>query len=85
VYEDTHHDVPPGSLLILYTDGMVEDRSTVLDLEQGITMLSRAVHNADGSLDKVCDAFMAARPTKRTSRSRSGASEPEFEHGLPLP
>ncbi|BAC68477.1 SpoIIE family protein phosphatase [Streptomyces avermitilis] len=63
VYEDAHHVVPAGSLLVLYTDGMIEDRSTFLDLEQGIAMLRRAVHNTEASLDEVCDALMAARPT----------------------
>ncbi|MFF0033406.1 PP2C family protein-serine/threonine phosphatase [Streptomyces avermitilis] len=62
VYEDAHHLVPSGSLLVLYTDGMIEDRSTFLDLEQGIAMLRRAVHNTEASLDEVCVALMAARP-----------------------
>ncbi|GAB7110658.1 SpoIIE family protein phosphatase [Streptomyces phaeofaciens JCM 4814] len=61
-YENTHFAVPPGSLLVLYTDGMIEDRSTILDLDQGITMLRRAVHHTETPLDEVCDALMAVRP-----------------------
>ncbi|MDF3142274.1 MULTISPECIES: SpoIIE family protein phosphatase [unclassified Streptomyces] len=63
VYEHAHHLVPPGSLLVLYTDGMIEDRSTFLDLEQGIGLLRRAVHRTETSLDEVCDALLTARPT----------------------
>jgi serine phosphatase RsbU (regulator of sigma subunit) len=62
VYEDTRYAVPPGSLLVLYTDGMIEDRGTSLDIEQGIAMLRRAVHTTEASLDEVCDALMAVRP-----------------------
>lgn len=62
VYEEGQHRVPPGSLLVLYTDGMIEDRNAVLDLDQGITLLSRAVRDPDAPLDEVCDALMAARP-----------------------
>ncbi|MFI9721266.1 SpoIIE family protein phosphatase [Streptomyces sp. NPDC052396] len=62
VYEDARHAVPPGSLLVLYTDGMIEDRSTLLDLDQGIAMLRRAVQRTQASLDEVCDALLAVRP-----------------------
>ncbi|MCL8011461.1 SpoIIE family protein phosphatase [Streptomyces sp. AS02] len=62
VYQTAHCLVPPGSLLILYTDGMIEDRSTFLDLDQGIAMLRRAVHHTETSLDEVCDALLAVRP-----------------------
>ncbi|MEU1202761.1 SpoIIE family protein phosphatase [Streptomyces sp. NPDC005813] len=62
VYEDLHCVVPPGSLLVLYTDGLIEDRSLRLDLEQGIAVLRRAIHRADAPLDDLCDALMSARP-----------------------
>ncbi|GAA5004304.1 SpoIIE family protein phosphatase [Streptomyces siamensis] len=45
-----------------YTDGLIEDRSLRLDLEQGITVLRRAVHRTDAPLDDLCDALMSARP-----------------------
>ncbi|MFE5813143.1 SpoIIE family protein phosphatase [Streptomyces sp. NPDC056479] len=63
VYENVHCVVPSGSLLVLYTDGVIEDRSTLLDLDQGIAMLRRAVHNTETPLDEVCDALMAVRPS----------------------
>ncbi|MFS8198014.1 SpoIIE family protein phosphatase [Streptomyces sp. CWNU-52B] len=62
VYAGSRHSIPAGSLLVLYTDGMVEDRSAVLDLDQGIAVLSKAVREPGASLDEVCDALMAARP-----------------------
>lgn len=62
VYESAHCVVPSGSLLVLYTDGMIEDRGTFLDLDQGIAMLRRAVHHTETPLDEVCDALVAVRP-----------------------
>ncbi|MFE0515232.1 SpoIIE family protein phosphatase [Streptomyces sp. NPDC058964] len=62
VYRETRHVVDPGSLLVLYTDGMIEDRSRALDLDQGIAVLSRAVRDPRAPLGEVCDALMAARP-----------------------
>ncbi|MBV6699133.1 SpoIIE family protein phosphatase [Kitasatospora aureofaciens] len=62
VYPDIKLPVPPGSLLVFYTDGMIEDRSAVLDLDQGIAILGRAVRDPGAPLDEVCDALMAARP-----------------------
>lgn len=62
VYRDREHRVPPGSVLVLYTDGMIEDRSALLDLDQGIEILGRAVRDPRVPLNEVCDALMAARP-----------------------
>ncbi|MFC5220305.1 SpoIIE family protein phosphatase [Streptomyces coerulescens] len=62
VYESVRYAVPSGSLLVLYTDGMIEDRSSFLDLDQGIAMLRRAVHNTETPLDEICDALIAVRP-----------------------
>ncbi|MEU1168774.1 PP2C family protein-serine/threonine phosphatase [Streptomyces sp. NPDC005921] len=61
-YENVHRVVPSGSLLVLYTDGMIEDRGALFDLDQGIAMLRRAVHSTETPLDEVCDALMAVRP-----------------------
>ncbi|MFJ3778227.1 SpoIIE family protein phosphatase [Streptomyces sp. NPDC090075] len=61
-YENVHRAVPSGSLLVLYTDGMIEDRGALFDLDQGIAMLRRAVHSTETPLDEVCDALMAVRP-----------------------
>lgn len=63
VYDDAHYSLPPGSLLIFYTDGVIEDRRSTPDLEQAITLLGRSVHDGQAPLDEVCDALMTARPT----------------------
>ncbi|WP_336049797.1 SpoIIE family protein phosphatase [Streptomyces sp. CA2R101] len=62
VYADEEYPVPPGSLIVLYTDGMIEDRKAVLDLDQGIALLSRAVRDPKAPLDEICDAMTAVRP-----------------------
>ncbi|MCD9143666.1 SpoIIE family protein phosphatase [Streptomyces albireticuli] len=62
MYADTEISVEPGSLLVLYTDGMVEDRKGVLDLEQGIAILGKAVRDPRAPLDEICDALMSVRP-----------------------
>ncbi len=51
--------VGAGSLLVLYTDGLVEQRGT--DLDEGLQRLRRAVEAADPSeADSVCDQLLAA-------------------------
>ncbi|MBB5119711.1 SpoIIE family protein phosphatase [Streptomyces eurocidicus] len=62
MYADVEIPVEPGSLLVLYTDGMVEDRKGVLDLEQGIAILGKAVRDPRAPLDEICDALMSVRP-----------------------
>ncbi|MCX5208080.1 SpoIIE family protein phosphatase [Kitasatospora sp. NBC_00240] len=62
VYPDTEHRVPAGSLLICYTDGMVEGRGTDEDLDHRIAVLGRAVHDPGAPLDELCEALMTARP-----------------------
>ncbi|MEX2981140.1 SpoIIE family protein phosphatase [Streptomyces sp. C36] len=66
VYTHTEHVLPPGSLLVFYTDGMVEDPTGTLDLDQAIDTLGRAVRDPHAPLDDVCDALMAARPAAST-------------------
>lgn len=67
-YTHTEHSIPPGSLVVFYTDGMIEDPDpdAVLDLDQGIELLGRAVRDPNAPLDEVCDALMAARPAGST-------------------
>ena len=49
----------PGSLLVLYTDGLVEQRG--LDPDTGLERLRRAVEAVDGAdADTVCDGLLAA-------------------------
>jgi serine phosphatase RsbU (regulator of sigma subunit) len=50
--------VPDGSLMVLYTDGLVESRGR--DLEEGLTALSRAIAAlpADDGLEQWCDVLL---------------------------
>ncbi|WP_328393405.1 SpoIIE family protein phosphatase [Streptomyces sp. NBC_00390] len=45
--------LPPGSLLVLYTDGLIEARDK--DLDQGMEQLARALRDFDRPLDDICD------------------------------
>ncbi|MEV4231857.1 SpoIIE family protein phosphatase [Streptomyces bobili] len=45
--------LPPGSLLVLYTDGLVEDRGR--DLDQGLDRLAQALRTPGRSLATLCD------------------------------
>jgi len=55
--ETTEVGLPPGAVLALYTDGLVETRAR--SLEDGITALrdalSRALARPDGTLDSCCE------------------------------
>jgi PAS domain S-box-containing protein len=58
-FEATDIELPEGSLLALYTDGLIESRERDIDagqslLRQALTQLSSA------SLDNLCDAVLAA-------------------------
>ncbi|MEU1894200.1 SpoIIE family protein phosphatase [Streptomyces pristinaespiralis] len=57
--------LPPGSLLVLYTDGLIEARGR--DLDQGLGQLAHALRNHDQQpLDEICDGvlrqLLPARP-----------------------
>ncbi|GAA1603053.1 GAF domain-containing SpoIIE family protein phosphatase [Actinoplanes couchii] len=55
--------VPPGSTLILYTDGLVEDREQLLD--EGIARLSEVLRaNAGRPADDLCTSLLAAAPRR---------------------
>ncbi len=60
----THRDeltaeLPAGSVLVLYTDGLVEQRG--LDPDEGLERLRRAVEAVDGAdADSTCDQLLAA-------------------------
>ncbi|MET9615658.1 SpoIIE family protein phosphatase [Kitasatospora indigofera] len=62
VYPESGHRVPAGSLLVCYTDGMVEGRGTGEDLDHRIEALGRAVHDPGAPLDELCEALLTARP-----------------------
>ncbi|MGW6940866.1 SpoIIE family protein phosphatase [Streptomyces xanthophaeus] len=46
----------PGSLLVLYTDGLIEARDR--DLDQGMDQLAQALSAADQPLEELCDSVL---------------------------
>jgi PAS domain S-box-containing protein len=63
-FEETEVELPEGSVLVLYTDGLVESRER--DIDTGLTMMTKMlgeVHSRPGgppSLDAVCDSLVEA-------------------------
>jgi PAS domain S-box-containing protein len=56
--QEVEEELPPGSLLVLYTDGLVEHRGR--DLDEGLEALVAAVADAPGdSAEAVCDHLLA--------------------------
>ncbi|MGW5651494.1 SpoIIE family protein phosphatase [Streptomyces humi] len=55
-YEMTDVLLPEGSSIVLYTDGLVEDRDR--DIDEGIERLRRAVEPAGRTPDQMCRAAM---------------------------
>ncbi|MBT2451914.1 SpoIIE family protein phosphatase [Streptomyces sp. ISL-43] len=49
--------LPPGSLLVLYTDGLIEARDR--DLDEGLAELAGALRGADEPLEALCDSILA--------------------------
>lgn len=49
--------LPPGSLLVLYTDGLIEARDR--DLDEGMDVLAEALREAGRPLDALCDGILA--------------------------
>jgi serine phosphatase RsbU (regulator of sigma subunit)/anti-sigma regulatory factor (Ser/Thr protein kinase) len=56
-YEEHEIAVPPGSTVLLYTDGLVEDRSTGLDV--GLGTLRRGMEEGPDDLERLCDHVLA--------------------------
>ncbi|WP_328301630.1 SpoIIE family protein phosphatase [Streptomyces sp. NBC_00435] len=48
--------LPPGSLLVLYTDGLIESRDR--DLDEGMAGLAGALRGAGEPLEALCDAIL---------------------------
>ncbi|WP_424210773.1 SpoIIE family protein phosphatase [Streptomyces sp. BI20] len=49
--------LPPGSLLALYTDGLIESRDR--DLDQGLAALATALAGPPAALEELCDRVLA--------------------------
>ncbi|WHX16682.1 SpoIIE family protein phosphatase [Streptomyces malaysiensis subsp. malaysiensis] len=58
LYEATEMELPEGSRLVLYTDGLVQDRER--DIETGLAQLRDALTDADPDPERACDTVMAA-------------------------
>jgi serine phosphatase RsbU (regulator of sigma subunit) len=58
VYGQARIKVPPGTVIALYTDGLVETRTRPFD--QGILALQLALPCGPGRLDAVCDRLIGA-------------------------
>ncbi|MFF7314345.1 SpoIIE family protein phosphatase [Streptomyces sp. NPDC008137] len=57
-FESTEIELPEGSLLALYTDGLVEARGR--DIDQGIDDLLKTLARAGSSLESTCDDVLQA-------------------------
>ncbi|MCQ9129897.1 SpoIIE family protein phosphatase [Streptomyces hilarionis] len=58
-FESLEIDLPEGSLLALYTDGLIDSRSRDSDVDDGASRLCRALAAPAASLDAVCDEILA--------------------------
>jgi PAS domain S-box-containing protein len=58
VFREASGVVPPGSTLLLYTDGLVERRN--VPLENSLAALAEAASEAEDDLEKLCDRLLAA-------------------------
>jgi PAS domain S-box-containing protein len=57
-YESVEIELPAGSVLALYTDGIIESRDH--DIDYGIERLRRALTRPEPSLDAICDNVLKA-------------------------
>lgn len=55
-FTPTEIDVPPGSLLVLYTDGLIEARGS--DLDERLAELTQLLADPQRQLDHVCDSLI---------------------------
>ncbi|MEU0206664.1 SpoIIE family protein phosphatase [Streptomyces canus] len=55
-FEATEIELPEGSLLALYTDGLVEDRGR--DIDEGLDALREVLARPDASLETTCDTVI---------------------------
>jgi GAF domain-containing protein/anti-sigma regulatory factor (Ser/Thr protein kinase) len=57
-YRQATVPLPPGALLLMYTDGLVETRDTPLD--DGLTALRRSILDGPDDLEALCDHIIEA-------------------------
>ncbi|MFE5812888.1 SpoIIE family protein phosphatase [Streptomyces sp. NPDC056479] len=64
-FEATELELPEGSLLALYTDGLLDGRAP--DVDKGIAELQRVLNQSATSLETLCDTVIdAVLPDRRT-------------------
>ncbi|MFF0042722.1 SpoIIE family protein phosphatase [Streptomyces mirabilis] len=56
-FETAQFELPPGSRLVLYTDGLVQSRSR--DVETALTLLRDVLARAPASLEETCDELLS--------------------------
>ncbi|MGY5045195.1 SpoIIE family protein phosphatase [Streptomyces sp. 900105755] len=62
-FETAELELAPGSSLVLYTDGLVEDRQR--DIDEGLELLAGALESAaDGTPDETCAAVLERLPAR---------------------
>ncbi|WP_229847559.1 SpoIIE family protein phosphatase, partial [Kitasatospora griseola] len=59
-YETARIDLPPGSLLVLYTDGLIESREQ--DIESGLQLLRETVARPHRTPEETCTAVLRRLP-----------------------
>ncbi len=64
-FETVDLELPEGSRIVLYTDGLVEDRER--DIDVGLELLRAALEQADDSPEDTCRAVLDSRLTARSS------------------
>ncbi|MFG2732969.1 SpoIIE family protein phosphatase [Streptomyces canus] len=64
-FEAIDVDLPEGSLLALYTDGLIESRER--DIEAGLSLLCQTLAQQSAPLDNLCDTVLAALLPDRPS------------------
>lgn len=58
-HRQVQYDIGPGTRLLLYTDGLIEDRGRGLD--QGLTDLIRSLQTDSGAPEELCERALSVR------------------------
>ncbi|MER5519881.1 SpoIIE family protein phosphatase [Streptomyces sp. NPDC002763] len=64
-FETAQFEVEEGSLLVLFTDGLIEDRAR--DVDTGLALLREVLARAPTSLEDTCDGLLSALLPSRPS------------------
>ncbi|WP_234538142.1 SpoIIE family protein phosphatase/ATP-binding protein [Streptomyces shenzhenensis] len=88
-FETAELELPEGSSLVLYTDGLVEDRRR--DIDEGLELLAGALESAAGSTpDATCAAVLERLPARPSddvalivARTRALGADRIAEWGVP--